>query len=215
MTNKLDRRQEKTKQLLLDAVLELVKEKGTDGLTVTEIAKRANVNRGTFYLHYRDVPDMLDKIMDEMFQRMSAHMSEVDPRQIVAYGLKNEPMPTMVRVLEHIREYSGFMTLIFGSKTDIAYARRFRDLIVGKMYGKFSAYLSDNAPARVPTDYLVAYIVSANMGLFMHWTETGMRLSPREVATIMTQIMTHGPIVSSGIMETDPSFKPVFLPPNS
>ncbi|MGO4273296.1 TetR/AcrR family transcriptional regulator, partial [Paenibacillus sp. TAF58] len=72
MTNgKMDRRQARTKQLLRQALMALIEEKGTDGLTVTDITTRAGVNRGTFYLHYRDAQDMLEQIKTEILNTLS------------------------------------------------------------------------------------------------------------------------------------------------
>ena len=49
MKDKIDRRQARTKMLLRNALIELIEERGLEGLTVTDITNRAVVNRGTFY----------------------------------------------------------------------------------------------------------------------------------------------------------------------
>lgn len=66
-----DRRVRKTKKLLENALAELLSEKPLKSITVREIAERADINRGTFYLHYKDVYDMAEKIQNEIFGKFT------------------------------------------------------------------------------------------------------------------------------------------------
>ena len=61
---KVDRRILKTQESLKKAVIELMTEKNFDDITIQDIADRANVNRGTIYLHYQDKFDLLDKLIE-------------------------------------------------------------------------------------------------------------------------------------------------------
>ncbi|EPR27889.1 Transcriptional regulator, TetR family protein [Geobacillus sp. WSUCF1] len=62
---KIDRRIVKSQEAIKKAVVELMAEKPFDDITIQEIADRANVNRGTVYLHYTDKYDLLDKLIEE------------------------------------------------------------------------------------------------------------------------------------------------------
>ena len=61
-----DRRVRKTKSQLRLALMELLVEKSAKNISVRELAERADINRGTFYIHYRDVGDLLQRLEDEM-----------------------------------------------------------------------------------------------------------------------------------------------------
>ena len=61
-TRKQDRRTRYTRQTIKDTFLELLKQKSFTKITVTEICKNAEINRGTFYLHYYDIHDVLSDI---------------------------------------------------------------------------------------------------------------------------------------------------------
>lgn len=65
---RVDPRVKRTRELIVRAFGELVKEKGHRGLTVQEIAERATVNRATFYDHFRDQYELLDHFISEAFQ---------------------------------------------------------------------------------------------------------------------------------------------------
>ncbi len=62
----VDRRVKKTKKQLRQALMDLMTEKPSKSISVRELAERADINRGTFYIHYQDVNDLLQRLEDEM-----------------------------------------------------------------------------------------------------------------------------------------------------
>ena len=67
---KQDRRTRYTKQSIKDTFLDLLKQKHFTKITVTELCRVSEINRGTFYLHYYDIYDVLDDILNDMTQDM-------------------------------------------------------------------------------------------------------------------------------------------------
>ena len=68
----------RTRQLIRDAFIDLLQEIDLEKITVNRIAERATINRVTFYLHYRDIPDMLERMADDMENEIHAILKE-DP----------------------------------------------------------------------------------------------------------------------------------------
>ena len=68
---KEDRRVRRTKKLLTHGLIQLMKEKQVQDITVRELADLVDVNRGTFYLYYRDIFDMLDSIEQELLNQVN------------------------------------------------------------------------------------------------------------------------------------------------
>ena len=66
----IDRRVRKTKRQLRQALMDLMSEKPSKSISVRELAERADINRGTFYIHYKDVSDLLQRLEDEMAERL-------------------------------------------------------------------------------------------------------------------------------------------------
>ena len=73
---KEDRRVRRTKKLLTQALTELMQQKQVKEITVTELTDLADMNRGTFYLYYKDIFDMLEHIEDNMFQALNEILDE-------------------------------------------------------------------------------------------------------------------------------------------
>jgi len=66
---KLDPRVKRTRELLEDAFMQTIKEKGFQAVSVQDITQRAGVNRATFYAHFEDKYDLLDKSIRQGFRQ--------------------------------------------------------------------------------------------------------------------------------------------------
>lgn len=62
----------RSKKLITDALVELLDEKPLDKITVTDIVKKADINRGTFYAHYENVSDVVTSIFESAFDIIKA-----------------------------------------------------------------------------------------------------------------------------------------------
>ena len=63
-----DRRTRYTRSVIRQSLLTLMQQKPFAKITVTEICRLAEINRGTFYLHYYDLEDVLDDVIKEMIR---------------------------------------------------------------------------------------------------------------------------------------------------
>lgn len=64
-TRKTDRRTLYTRMVIKDAMLELLAEKDYGDITVADLCRQAEINRGTFYLHYSNISEVLDALFEE------------------------------------------------------------------------------------------------------------------------------------------------------
>lgn len=68
--NENDLRVKKTRASIENAFFELLAEKPLEKISVTELARRARINKGTFYLHYKDIYDLYSSILDHFFDNI-------------------------------------------------------------------------------------------------------------------------------------------------
>lgn len=199
MSEKVDRRQARTKQFMREALLSILEEKSIEGITVTDIANRADINRGTFYLHYRDVADMLDQMKDESFEQILNTIQQLDPMELIVYADRNEPYPKITLIFEAIERQADFFKVMFGPHGDVSYINRYKDLMETRIFKNLSYAQPQEANRLVPLEYLISYMASANLGVVLHWLQSGMKQTPLELSAIMTNLMNYGPITSSGL----------------
>ena len=82
----IDRRVKKTKKQLRLALMHLMTQKSAKSISVRELAEQADINRSTFYIHYKDVNDLLLHLEDEMAERLSELCRRHDPRDSMTGG---------------------------------------------------------------------------------------------------------------------------------
>ena len=93
---KLDRRVIKTRAAIKAALDKLVKEQGMDKLTVSALAREANIDRKTFYLHYDSIDDLIDSAASDMVEDI---ISTIDPDL-----LSTNPQEQVRKTLAHVNK---------------------------------------------------------------------------------------------------------------
>ncbi len=196
-----DRRKNRTKNLIRQAFLELIEEKGLDSITVSDLTSRADINRGTFYLHYKDVHDLLDQLQAEMLSGYEKLAEQISLKDLIRHARSGEPYPGLVAVFEYWSRYADLCKALLGPKGDPSFAPRVADMMTNKIYNKLEGAIpnSVNNPAAIPRDYVLAFMTSANIGIVKHWLETGMQHTPKEMGLMLTRIIGQGPMAAYGI----------------
>ena len=129
---KEDRRVRRTKKMLTQALTQLMQEKQVKEITVKELTDLADMNRGTFYLYYRDVYDMLEKLEDGMFEALDsiAAMHETD-------AARQETKPILLDVFRFIEENQEIVRVLLSPHGDINFLHRLYDVIREKCLAGF------------------------------------------------------------------------------
>src|SRR6185436_8620633 len=110
MSDKNDRRSQRTRHLLGEALVELIREKDYGTITVSNIIERANVGRSTFYAHYRDKDALfvgeLDRVIEALSQRIP--------------GLEEMPYFPSLGLFRHVgEEYELYKALVWTPGIDL------------------------------------------------------------------------------------------------
>ncbi|WP_240421290.1 TetR/AcrR family transcriptional regulator [Paenibacillus periandrae] len=179
--HRIDPRIVRTRQLLKDALIELLQEMEIDKITVNRIAERATINRVTFYLHYRDIPDMLDKMADDMIKDIQNALNNRQFNSGTEEEKKN--LFAMVGLLEHIVEHKKFYKVVLGSKRTPIFTERLL-----KMLSQTVAYTVENkketllSEAVIQKDIAIWYGSSALIGTIVAWVRNDMPYTPQYLA---------------------------------
>ena len=115
----IDRRVRKTKQQLRQALMDLMSEKPSKSISVRELAERADINRGTFYIHYKDVSDLLQRLEDEMAERLILVCKKY------AYSTSEvDAFPYLTELYRFARDNADLCLVLLGPNGDRAYTER-------------------------------------------------------------------------------------------
>jgi AcrR family transcriptional regulator len=196
-----DARVLQTKRMIRDALTTLMEEKGFEGITVRDLAERAAINRGTFYLHYKDKYDLLEQCEDEVLKEILTIIEDIE-KSIVNTALtsisQNEPLPFLVTIFEYFFDNSLFLKCILGPKGDPSFQIKLKNVMKENILQKLLKHIKSEEMI-VPIDYFFAYVSSAHLGVIQHWLENGLQKTPREMALIISRTTFLGPGYVAGL----------------
>jgi AcrR family transcriptional regulator len=176
---KTDRRVQRTRELLQNALIELLSERRYDAITIQDIVDRANVGRTTFYLHYGSKDKLLISCHEAILSE--SHFGPPYPRSREEL-LAPEAPPGMVSAFRHLEDARALLyPLLFLSKDSMLILRRLRDGIAQGMEAHLRAAFAE-ADSTVPLDVLANYLAGAQIALVQWWLEKRRPLTPENLA---------------------------------
>jgi AcrR family transcriptional regulator len=200
-----DRRAVRTRRMIRNALSELIEEKGYNNISITDLTARADINRGTFYLHYTDKYDLLEQVENEVIQEIydevkSAGSLDVNSMEFINnLNSADMPMPFMIKIFEYLMENSKFVKAILGPKGDPKFHIKLKNLIESNLFENNPVSIYKKDAMLIPTEYFISYVLSAHLGVIQQWLHSGMDKSPDEMTLILSKMFLLGPFKVSGI----------------
>jgi len=179
-----DRRTRRTKKLLTEAFIELLSEKKLNEITVKELCDKADINRGTFYLHYQDIYDLKRQIETDLYDELMnliqpfTNVKDIDPYELFytlfRYTKKNESL---------------FRTLL-GPNGDISFLTNLKTLF--KEYYLSALLQGRTIDFTMNLEYAYDFISSGFTGLVVSWLESKRPYSVEEMAKLTSRMVFNG-----------------------
>ena len=180
----LDRRVRKTRRQLKECLTRLLKGKKIQDITVRELAEMADINRGTFYIHYKDVSDLLQRLEDEMAERLS------DMCRHHASNTEISSYPFLTDLYRFVLDNADLCRVLLGPNGDIAYRQRICGILHDDfLYDFLSRFYPDD---KQRLEHFCAFIVSGNLNLALTWLNDGTKETPEEMAQLAGKIIMNG-----------------------
>ncbi len=181
----LDRRVRKTRKQLRHCLALLLKEKKIQEISVRELTEMADLNRGTFYLHYRDVFDLLQQIEQELLEAVEAALQKYSALE-AHKGLSR----LLADVFRCVEENAEMVQILLGENGDLNFVNQVKSLVREKCLKDWMELF--RTPQSAIFEAYYSFIVSGCLGLATYWLESGMKESPKELAELAESFMIQG-----------------------
>ena len=182
---KEDRRVRRTKKLLTQALTELMQQKQVKEITVTELTDLADMNRGTFYLYYKDIFDMLEHIEDNMFQALNEILERHEKENVV-----QETEPILRDILGFIEENQEMVRVLLSPHGDMNFLHRLNDVLREKCL-QFVRRVAPNE-GEASFDYQYSFVIFGTAGLIRAWVNRNCAESTAEIAQMAGRMIRTG-----------------------
>lgn len=160
-------------KLLIDAPLSKI--------TVARICRDADLNRGTFYLHYKDVYDLYDQITQQLLNNLSDLVDQTYPK---------DPGPTAFMqlaqsVIDYLSSNQKTVQIILHDKNSAHFIEQIRSLFINKVMEKEHIPLSNHA-----YHIDVIYNINGVIGVIIDWERGQLDCSKKDVIERLAYILS-------------------------
>ncbi|KAB8143005.1 TetR/AcrR family transcriptional regulator [Chloroflexia bacterium SDU3-3] len=182
---KADRRSQRTRQLLSDALVALIQEKRYSEITIQDIIDRANIGRSTFYAHYLDKDDLFESYVNHGLDRLREHIRRAD------HGSAHERIDLTI-LFEHVHAHHAlYNALVKGGSIALVYAKG-----QDRLRHNIEQHLEDLMPSShvppMPISLIAEYVAGTIVHLITWWLDHGMAHTPSEMNEMFVQLVAPG-----------------------
>lgn len=164
---KADRRVQRTRKILLDALIELMAEKGFEALTVQEIIDHANVGRSTFYSHFIDKEQLLigaiDRLRIFLEERIDPHAPPKEKSEF-RFGFS-------LAMLQHVQSHTGLYRMTAGKPKEMAVLQHMRNMLIHLAENEIMEFWATFGSPKIPYKVATEFVVTTFLTVLSWWMD--------------------------------------------
>lgn len=174
-----------TKEKLKDAFWELYSTKSIEHIKVKEITDKAGYNRGTFYVYYKDVYEVLESIQQEIFNGFNKNFEG-----LLDFIQNPENSPeSLLQFIQLYEQYHKYLKILLSEKGNAKFVHDLKNTVKGIFYRKFKL---DQVSDPVTLNYILEYIISAQIGLITYWFQRNKDIPIEKILTLTHDMVFNG-----------------------
>ena len=181
---KEDRRVRRTKKLLTQALTQLLQEKQINEITVKELTDLADMNRGTFYLYYKDIFDMLEKIEDGLFEALDEIVSLHEHDDV-----SQQTKPILLDLFRFIEENQEMCRVLLSPHGDMNFLHRLNKVVREKC---LQMWPNEEEKKDVTFEYHYSFVVYGCVGVFRAWLNSNCQEPAEKMAEMADAMIRRG-----------------------
>ena len=178
-----------TKKKIQQSFLSILKGKEFTKISIKDITDSACINRGTFYLHYLDKYDLLEKVEEELLEGLRIHIATIDSEYKVEMVEQLQVAGFSMEVFRYIEQHVDQFIVLLSKYNTSGFHLRLKNFFIEQFEENYHSSEMSFIDPTIPTDYLSAFAASAILGLIEQWLSRQQRETPEEVAELYLKIL--------------------------
>ena len=183
--NDNDIRVKRTKRLIRQGLSELAKTKSLSKISVKELTDLVEINRGTFYLHYKDISDLVESIETNLYNEFSAFMHSITPQNV-----SENALDLLEKYVYFAYENKDVLEMLVGAHGDAEFAFKLTSLMDEKIYDLCKTFYPNMNHTLF--DMASEFGKFGALGLLNCWFTKHPEWTPRQIAEMWLTLMTRG-----------------------
>lgn len=175
----MNRRQQKTRNSIFNAFIELLSTKSYNKITVQDIIYKADIGRSTFYSHFETKDDLIREYCTELFEHIFSKNMEMECYKKFS---KNDDLESLItHILYHLQEGEKNIRKILVCESSEIFIMYFKEYIF-KLFDKYIIPKINKNNPHLPEDFLKNHIVSSLIETIKWWMVNNMKEKPEFIA---------------------------------
>lgn len=172
----------RSRQMIRQAFLELLNEKPFEKITATDIIKRADINRSTFYAHYPDAKGLMDEILGDISQIFQNLLSSIDFSVFF-----DDPMPILQVVVDFMKENQKLYKMLSRSRMAPGVLDKLKQVLIHQVLDCPNLPVKDRNSAA--TEIRVRILLGGLIDAYRQWLEGEFECTLDEAAEEIAKII--------------------------
>ena len=181
---KEDRRVRRTKKLLTQALTQLLQEKQINEITVKVLTNLADMNRGTFYLYYKDIFDMLQKIEDGLFESLDEIVSLHEHDDVA-----RQTAPILLDLFHFIEDNQEMCRVLLSPHGDMNFLHKLNQVVREKC---LQMWPNEEDKKDATFEYHYSFVVYGCVGVFRAWLNGNCQEPAEKMAEMADAMIRRG-----------------------
>lgn len=181
MKQPTDRRARKSQSALKKALYTLLHTKKINQITVKELVEAADLNRSTFYHYYKDVPDMMEQLEQELYSEFKMIIQTYLSKEHAASYLSDDSVFFFTEICQVMQKNSRLCEIILQNNGDLSFLVKMEDLIAENIDGSLAKLLT----LCEQNWHLAAFFKSGCIGVLRNWMLRDFAGEPSEIAEMI------------------------------
>lgn len=195
----MDRRKRKSLEAMQHALLTLVREKDFELITVADIAEKADLNRGTFYLHYESKYSMVDELEKEFVAKLQYVISQAFKETTPFDALILSRYNALIYFFDTFKDHRDTLEIILKTKGSISLQTHLN--IIMEQLLKEQNFLKDQIAKSIPIELFQSLIVSICLGIVQYSMENENKHTSEELTQGLLNVIVNGPARAAGLIK--------------
>ena len=187
---RVDRRVQRTRQLLSDALMSLIVEKDYNSITVQNIIDRANLGRSTFYTHYQDKEDLLLSGIEEVVHHLIGSVDNA-PMEAEGNGQSRRILSTLP-IFRHAQEQHRLHQAMVGGRGLEVIIKTIQIHLSGHIQKQIELLLPAGQTPSVPPPVIANYLAGTLLTLLTWWLDNNMPYPPERMDEMFQELAMPG-----------------------
>lgn len=181
----MDKRTLRTISALRDSLLDLMNDMPVSEISVSALAESSDINRGTFYVHYKSIDDMLAQLQAELAREL-ADAIEAGPKGTAE---RHSVFATMLSICEYFEEKRRYLSLMLGPNGDCGHYKVILDTIGKSLLGIDAHDRGNKDQGLEDRDYMYSFAVGGITNTIATWVRSDSIATPQEMALMLSRIL--------------------------